>query len=59
MPNAVDRPKEHHVWCNLWTIPIEECHPCRILWKKDPYKPGEEANLLTMYFPQRRTLTPD
>ena len=44
--------EEHHIWCNNWLGPVEDCKQCKRLYEQCPYDTPEEAeNLMKKYFP--------
>lgn len=45
---------EHHIWCNWFMRPVEECSMCEGLWRDYPYNNAEEAlggGLMSKHFP--------
>jgi hypothetical protein len=47
-----ERHAGHHIWCNFFYRPIENCKMCEGLWKKYPYRDALEAGALAQkYFP--------
>ena len=45
-------PKEHHMWCNFQTMPVEGCAQCAKLWPAYPYTDATDPEaLLFKHFP--------
>lgn len=45
-----DKAKEHHIWCNFFMNPVEDCWMCNGLYKTYPMDvPPEE--MMKKYFP--------
>jgi hypothetical protein len=48
----------HHIWCNFWTRPLEDCPQCypkegKGAWELYPVGEGEsEVDILKKYFPE-------
>lgn len=44
-------PKQHHIWCNYWTRPIETCKMCKGLYEKYPMDNKSPDELIKEHFP--------
>ena len=48
----MNEPKNHHPWCNWFTLPPEGCKMCEGLYRKYPMSPTDTADdLLERHFP--------
>ena len=46
--------KEHHIWCNNYTKPIDGCKMCKELNEKYPLK--DKENHYKKYFPDVKVI---
>jgi len=43
--------KEHHIWCNKFMGPREDCKMCQDLFQRYPYSGMTPDEMLAKYFP--------
>lgn len=44
-------PKQHHIWCNYWSRPVETCKQCKGLYKNYPMGDLTPDELRLKHFP--------
>jgi hypothetical protein len=52
--------REHHIWCNHWHQPIEECKSCKRLFALYPEKEDDPLGIALMkeHFPDNMIINP-
>ena len=46
-----EKVKEHHIWCNFWTGPVETCEMCKRFNKSYPMDGLTPDELIKKHFP--------
>ena len=50
MTGDTKKPKEHHIWCNYFMKPVEDCKMCEGLREKYPEKDFTLDELMLKHF---------
>jgi len=51
LTTALPKPKEHHIWCNYYILPVEKCKSCKRLNKLYPMDGLTPDELMENHFP--------
>ena len=52
---AGDPTAAHHIWCNAFGNPSEDCKQCHGMWRRYPYLPENAGALQETHFPDAET----